>query len=333
MLEIEYWSYQNFIYDVLISENFEIIVDFDDRISRVVVTCIKHCDFHVWVNEWLSRYKNSTKIHCRKFSQCFLIKKHQKRIEKARLKKKQQNKKKRIQKKQARLARKQREKQARFEKKIEKARIKKERAKVFVCKRCFVKFSNNIKFYQHVQNYHQKKFKSISFEISTLNEIVLFIFKKLTLFVTFSQIFSKSSIISSFISSLISLSTFFIILFVFILFATFHATSKKQIFWAKIISKSISSKSLRLSFSMFEFLRNVSILLFIFLITRFYITMNDLFVMFVEKSKLLNLSYRQKHTFFQHHWRFNKFFIFCQTQITSYFLSSLIRSNSTSCRN
>ena len=57
-------------------------------------------------------------------------------------------------KKQARLARKQREKQARLVKKIEEARIKKKRAEVFACKRCFVKFFNNIKFYQHFHDHY-----------------------------------------------------------------------------------------------------------------------------------------------------------------------------------
>ena len=161
MLKIEYWSYQNSIYNVLITKNFEIIVDFDDRISRVVVICIKYCDFYVWVDEWFSRYKNSSKIYCRKFSQCFLIKKYQKRAKKTRLTKEQKEKKKRIRKKQARLVQKQQQKQARLtqkrreeqtrlENEIEEVRITKERAKVFVCKRCFVKFSNNIKLYQHV---------------------------------------------------------------------------------------------------------------------------------------------------------------------------------------
>ena len=53
-------------------------------------------------------------------------------------------------KKQTRLAKKQREKQTRLVKKIEKTRIEKKYLKVFVCKRCFVKFSNNIKFHQYI---------------------------------------------------------------------------------------------------------------------------------------------------------------------------------------
>ena len=174
-------------------------------------------------------------------------------------------------------------------------RIEKKRAKVFVCKRCFVKFSSNIKLHQHVQNHHQK----------------------------------KSSIISSFISSLTSFSTFFIILSIFIksiLIAIFFATSKKSIFWTKITSKSItSSKSSRLSFSIFESLKNASIIFAstsTLTTTRFYMTMNDLFVMFVEKSKSLNLIHRQKNSFFSHSKQSSKLVIFYQICITSYFLTS-----------
>ena len=200
------------------------------------------------------------------------------------------------------------------------------------CKRCSFKFFNNIKFHQHVQNYHQKKFAT---------KLVKFIFNEFALFAssnTFLQIFSRTLLISS----LTSLSTFFIILSIyiefilfifieFILFATLFTTSKKQIFWAKIVSKSsISSRFSRLSRFVFEFLKSASISLFTSstflstsLSTRFYMTMNDLFAMFVEKSKSLNLSQRQKNAFFQYHWQFNKLVISHQTRIISYFLSSL----------
>ena len=205
----------------------------------------------------------------------------------------------------------------------EKTRIIAKKIENYICKRCKSKHENNIKFHEYMRTRHAKKLAT---------KLVLFIFKKLALFVTFSQIFSKSSIISSFISSFISFSTLFIILFTFIEFILF-ATSKKQIFWAKIASKSIiSSKFSRLSFSILELFRNASISLFTFsstfsstsISTRFYITMNNLFVIFNEKSKSLNLSHRQMNAFSQYHWQFNKLviFIFHQTRITSYFLSS-----------
>ena len=238
-------------------------------------------------------------------------------------------------------------KHARLAKKIEKARIKKKRTKVFVCKRWFVKFSNNIKLHQHVQNHHQKKFatKSLKYIFTSFsNELVLFVFNEI---VSFSKQF--------FISSLISLSTFFIILFTFIEFilfifiefilfifieftlsalsTTLFATSKKRIFWAKIVSKFISSKFSRLSLSILEFLRTISSQ--ISTSTKTYLTMNNLFVMFNKKSKSLDLSHCQKHTFSQHYWRLSKLVIFFFIELTSrhIFYRVSIRSNSTFCRN
>ena len=175
----------------------------------------------------------------------------------------------------------------------------------YICKRCLFKFFNNIKLYQHVQNHYQKKFKSTFFEIvttietiSTFNQIVSSLFNEIILF-------SKSFVISSFISLFTSFLTFFIILFnrikfilfifiEFILFAIFFATSKKQISWAKIISKFISSRLSRLS----RFASKIQLISISSLSTRFYITMNNLFVIFNEKTKSLNLSHRQKNKFF-----------------------------------
>ena len=205
---------------------------------------------------------------------------------------------------------KQHTKHVRLAKKIEKTRIKKKRVKVFACKRCFVKFFNNIKLHQYVQNHYQKKLI-----FSAFNEIVLF--------AMFSQKFSTSSFISLSISSKIAIKFILSILFIFvehILFATLFATSKILIFWAKIASKlMISLKLSRLSRFVFKIQSTSTLLLF----TRFYITMNNLFVMFVERSKLLNLSHRQKNSFFSYNKQFNKFVICYQTRITSYFLSSL----------
>ena len=186
--------------------------------------------------------------------------------------------------------------------------------KKYVCKRCSFKFSSNIKLHQHVHDYYRKKFKSTFFEVFTTNEVfaLTFTFKKFVSFL-FNQVvlFSKQFFISSFTS----FSTLFIILFTFIefilfvtSFATFFAILKKSIFWAKMTSKIIiSSKFSRLSFSIHEFFKNVSISLSIFSSTflsstRFYITMNDLFVMFFEKFKSINLQHRQKNKFFSYHW-------------------------------
>ena len=53
-----------------------------------------------------------------------------------------------------RIAQKQKIEQIRIAKKQQE--IEKIRAKIFVCKRCSAKFSNNIKFYQHIQNCYSR---------------------------------------------------------------------------------------------------------------------------------------------------------------------------------
>ena len=100
-----------------------------------------------------------------------------------------------------------------------------------------------------------------------------------------------------------------------------------MIFWAKIILKSIiSSKFSRLSRFISKFLKNASILFastsISTLSTKFYMTMNNLFVMFNKKSKSLDLQHCQKNKSFSYHWQLNKFVIFYQIRITTYFLSS-----------
>ena len=176
-----------------------------------------------------------------------------------------------------------------------------------------------------MQNHYQKKFaiKLAKYIFTSFfNKLVSFIFNEIVLF---SKQFFISSFTSLFISSKIFVEFILFTFIEFILFATFFTTLKKQIFWTKIISKSISSKFSSLLFSIFEFLRNTSISFFTFLSIalsmRFYITINNLFVIFNERIKLLNLSHRQKSKFFSYNKQFSKF-IFYQTRITSYFLSS-----------
>ena len=140
-----------------------------------------------------------------------------------------------------------------------KSSLKKKRLKVFVCKRCFIKFFNNIKFHEHIKNHYAKKFKIVLFTFFTLF-ILLAIFTFFVVFIISSQ--------TSFISSQI-LSTSF---------ATFFSTLNK-----------------------------------------IYLTMNNLFVMFIEKFKSLDLQYRSKNSFFSSRWQINKFSI-SQTRIILYFL-------------
>ena len=140
---------------------------------------------------------------------------------------------------QTRFAKKQRVEQAHLAKKTKKTRLKKKRLKVFVCKRCFVKFSSNIKLHEHIRNHHAKKFKIALFTSFNIS---------LALY-TFFVAFNMSSQMS-FTSSLTS----------FALFATFFSISKK-----------------------------------------IYLTMNNFFVIFIEKLKSLDLIRHQKNKFSLYH--------------------------------
>ena len=59
--------------------------------------------------------------------------------------------------------------------KIEKkTRIAKKKTKIFVCKRCFEKYFNNIKFHEHVRTKHAKREKFISITIALSTSSVSF---------------------------------------------------------------------------------------------------------------------------------------------------------------
>ena len=170
-------------------------------------------------------------------------------------------------------------------------------------------------------NHYQKKLKSTFFEVFTTSEIfaLIFIFDQIISFLFNESMSSQKLFTSSFISfSTLSITLFVSIKFIlFILFATFFATSKKQIFWAKVISKLISSKLSRL----FRFVSKIAIIFASISSTRFYIIMNDLFVIFNKKSKLLNLSHRQKSLFFSYYWQLNI------TSLSSYILNNINKNN------
>ena len=145
------------------------------------------------------------------------------------------------------VAKKQQIEQQRFAKhQTKKTRQEKKRLKVFVCKRCFVKFSNNIKFHEYIRNHYTKKFKAIALSIFFISFISSTLLAKFIFFVAFNM-----SSQMSFISSL----TLFTILF-----AKSLATSKKT-----------------------------------------YLTINDFFVMFIEKIMSLNLIHHQKNKLSSYH--------------------------------
>ena len=134
---------------------------------------------------------------------------------------------------------------ARQQREVEKTRLEKKRLKVFVCKRCFVKYFNNIKLHDHIRNYYTKK--------------------------------SKVALFTSFIS--------FTSLVVFTLFVVFNISSQM---------------SFILFSTLFTILFALSFAIFFSILKKLYLTMNNLFVMFVERFKSLDLLYRSRNSFFSY---------------------------------
>ena len=209
---------------------------------------------------------------------------------------------------------------------VEEVRITKKKAEAFACKRCFVKFSNNTKLHQYIQNHHQKKIeKSVANEFAKLSSFSFITSSEIVIFT--SKITSKAliSISTSFSTSKIKIATFtfFFTLKVqiatstfseFIMSTTSIATSRKSIFWVEITSRSIiASKSSRLSISTSKRVSNIAKIASIIYsftsssifsqesiskhqnsrIRKFYLTLNDLYRMFVEKHKSIDLSQHQ----------------------------------------
>ena len=126
--------------------------------------------------------------HCLKSSHCSFVKNYQVK-KRARLVEKTRQKQKRT-----RVEKKQQTRIVEETRNVEKTRIEKKRLKVFVCKRYFVKFFNNIKLYQYIHDYYQKFATKLakSMFASSSNELVLFASKLATI-----QTFFTSSITSS----------------------------------------------------------------------------------------------------------------------------------------
>ena len=77
------------------------------------------------------------------------------------------------------------------EQKVEQARIAKKRAEAFACRRCSVKFSNNIKLHIHVQDHHQKKSTKSTSELAVTTSLSTS--KAMITMSTFSATSSSSS--------------------------------------------------------------------------------------------------------------------------------------------
>ena len=78
--------------------------------------------------------------------------------------------------------------QRQLQQQIEKTRIIKAKIETFVCKRCFVKFFNNIKLHEHVRTKHAKKFSVIT----SLTSSASLFFISMTSHVTTSATFKIS---------------------------------------------------------------------------------------------------------------------------------------------
>ena len=218
--------------------------------------------------------------------------------------------------------------------KQKKIRLIKKRTKKYTCKRCkyTIKFDNNIKLHEHIRIRHAKKSKFVQQFV-----VVSFVFESI-IFSFFVSSF-RSIIFSSFSSSKFLFFSMFTSEIVRersknVLFISSIATSRKSIFWAEIVSKSIvASKFSRFSIatfkSMCKFLKNANIIcssisfrIFSSKLSKFYFIVNDLFRMFVEKSNSFDLqSSQNKSLFFRN---FDKCNLankcnFIQNRITLYF--------------
>ena len=213
----------------------------------------------------------------------------QKRIEKARLEKKRQE--------------------------IEKqARIEKKRLKVFACKRCSVKFSSNTKFHQHICDHHTKKSK---FVVSNLS---IFFTSSQSIFFSVDNLKLASQ--SRILFSTLSRSIIFSFSFTSKRVISFTATkiSLFSDFASEFVFKRSESASFSSSSQKFVTMRSTFFFKSIFAtFTKFYLTMNDLFRMFVEKFKSIDLQQHQKHQFSLRNFDISKRDLM-QMRITSYFL-------------
>ena len=206
-----------------------------------------------------------------------------------------------------------------------KIRITTKRVEEYTCKRCkhSIKFDNNIKFHEHIRIRHVKKSKSVVSLSAQISESLVSSFQSIT-----SSSFTSSKIVVE--SSIIFTSFEIVSEFLSI------ATSKKSIFWTEIVSRSVvASKFFRFSIatlkSMCKSLKNANIVCSsissrIFTSSRFYLIVNDLFRMFVEKSSSFDLQTCQNKSLFSRSFdkcNFKNKCDFIQNRITSYFHATI----------
>ena len=219
----------------------------------------------------------------------------------------------------------------------EKIRLVKKRAKKYTCRRCkTIKFDSNIKFHEHIRTRHAKKSKSaqqsVEFVVSSAFESKFFSSSRSIIFSSFSS--SKLLSFSMFTSEIVRERSESVSLATFSSEFLSISTSKKPIFWAEIVSRSVvASKSSRFpiatSKSMCKFLKNANIAcsstssrIFSSKSSRFYLIVNDLFHMFAEKPNSFDLQPNQNKSLFFRNFDKCNFVNKCdliQRRITSYF--------------
>ena len=190
--------------------------------------------------------------------------------------------------------------------KIEEVRIAKKqeevRLTIFACKRCFVKYFNNIKFHEHIRDHHAKKSKSVVSNSITFSSIsfhsIIFLLD------TSNQVFISTTSSQSIVA--LSSTSFFL---------SFQSIIVLSNFSSNILSSVSSNRSLLSNFASefvfkrsesassifsqkFVTMRSTSLFKSIFKTSsKFYLTIDDLFRMFVEKFKSIDLQQHQKHQF------------------------------------
>ena len=228
-----------------------------------------------------------------------------------------------------------------------KARLIKKRVEKYTCRRCkTIKFDNNIKFHEHIRIRHAKKSKS-TFVQQFVEFVVSFAFESIIF--SFFVSSSRSIIFSSFSSSKFLFFSMFTSEIVRersknVLFISSIATSKKSIFWTKIVSRSVvaskfSRFSIATSKSIYNILKKSTIICSFASFTssrisiskhqnirKSYFIMNDLIRMFVEKSNSFDLQQHQIRSLFSRDFdkcNFANKCDFIQNRITSYFHATI----------
>ena len=200
-------------------------------------------------------------------------------------------------------------KQQQIDKKVEKIVITKIKTETFACKRCSVKFSNNIKFHQHICDHHTKKSKSVVSNSFIFSFSFFTSFFRSILFSFDSSKFATQSkiLFISFFTFSISIISFF--------FTSKRIISSKRSSFSNFASEFVSKRSKNASQIYYQKLVTMRSTFFCNLLSKFYFTIDDLFSMFVEKFMKTKLFAIQNSFFFQTFSFFVKralFFIFYQ---------------------